>query len=138
MISGNYWAHLKAQARQPTIGQIVDDAMAGIERDNASLKAVLPKDYARPALDKERLGQLIDFISNIRVGDEASRRNYPTTLFAANEAEQGRCTARSTIYTANIAAGFLVHQFVRWLRGQPVDADTTLNLLASEIIVGHS
>lgn len=47
--------------------------MAGIERDNSSLKGVLPKDYARPALDKERLGQLIDLISNIRVGDEASR-----------------------------------------------------------------
>src|SRR5437762_2817973 len=65
------WAHLKARARQPTIGQIVDDAMTGIERDNASLKGVLPKDYARPALDKERLGQIIDLISNIQIGDEA-------------------------------------------------------------------
>jgi type I restriction enzyme M protein len=59
------WPHLKAQARQPTIGQLVDDAMAGIERDNPALKGVLPKDYARPALDKQRLGQLIDMISNI-------------------------------------------------------------------------
>src|SRR5215470_8891832 len=42
------WMHLKTQARQPTIGQTVNDAMAGIERDNASLKSVLPKDYARP------------------------------------------------------------------------------------------
>src|SRR4029077_12938766 len=54
------WAHLKTQVRQPTIGQIVDEAMAGIERDNVPLKGVLPKDYARPALDKERLGQIID------------------------------------------------------------------------------
>src|SRR5207253_6059372 len=46
------WFHLKAQAKQPTIGQLVDEAMAGIERDNPSLKGVLPKDYARPALDK--------------------------------------------------------------------------------------
>src|SRR5262245_57795884 len=53
------WQYLKAQARQPTIGQLVDDAMAGIERDNPALKSVLPKDYARPALDKTRLGQLI-------------------------------------------------------------------------------
>ena len=67
------WAHLKAQARQPTIGQLVDDAMAGVERDNAALKGVLPKDYARPVVDKTRLGSLIDLISNIRVGDEASR-----------------------------------------------------------------
>jgi type I restriction enzyme M protein len=67
------WAHLKAQAKQPTIGRLVDDAMAGIERDNAVLKGVLPKDYARPALDKTRLGQLIDMVSNIQVGDEEAR-----------------------------------------------------------------
>src|SRR5512143_1486050 len=65
------WSHLKAQARQPTIGQIVDDAMAGIERDNPAHKGVLPKDYARPALDKTRLVQLIDLSSSIKVGDEA-------------------------------------------------------------------
>jgi len=59
------WSHLKAQAKQATIGQLVDEAMAGIERDNPSLKGVLPKDFARPALDKQRLGQLIDLISNI-------------------------------------------------------------------------
>ena len=59
------WPDLKAQARQATIGQLVDDAMAAIERDNSGLKGVLPKDYARPALDKQRLGSLIDLISNI-------------------------------------------------------------------------
>jgi len=67
------WHHLKAQAKQPTIGQLVDDAMAGIERDNPALNGVLPKDYARPALDKSRLGQIIDMVSNIRVGDAESR-----------------------------------------------------------------
>jgi type I restriction enzyme M protein len=67
------WPHLKAQARQSTIGQLVDDAMVGIERDNPALKGVLPKDYARPALDKQRLGQLIDLVSNIRIGDAESR-----------------------------------------------------------------
>src|SRR5882724_11219693 len=67
------WWHLKAQAKQPTIGEVVDDAMSGIERDNASLKGVLPKDYARPGLDKQRLGQLIDMVSNIRIGDAESR-----------------------------------------------------------------
>ena len=50
------WAHLKAQAKQPVIGQFVDDAMSRIERDNPALKDVLPKDYARPVLDKQRLG----------------------------------------------------------------------------------
>ena len=58
--SNSRWVSLKEQARQATIGQLVDDAMTAIERDNPSLKGVLPKDYARPALDKERLGQLID------------------------------------------------------------------------------
>src|SRR5688572_1941313 len=67
------WPHLKAQARQSTIGQLVDDAMAGIERDNPALKGVLPKDYARPALDKTRLGQIIDLVSNIRIGDAEAR-----------------------------------------------------------------
>jgi len=91
------WAHLKAQARQPTIGRLVDDAMAGIERDNPALKGVLPKDYARPALDKTRLGQLIDLISNIRVGDEASRAKdvlgrvyeYFLSQFASAEGKKG-------------------------------------------------
>ena len=54
------WGRLQAQARQAAIGRLVDDAMAGIERDNAALKEVLPKDYARPGLDQQRLGQLID------------------------------------------------------------------------------
>jgi type I restriction enzyme M protein len=67
------WPHLKAQAKQPAIGQLVDDAMLAIERDNPSLKDVLPKDFARPALDKQRLGQIIDLVSNIRVGDAESR-----------------------------------------------------------------
>ena len=91
------WANLKAQARQPTIGQLVDGAMAGIERDNPALKDVLPKDYARPALDKQRLGQLIDMISNIRVGDEDARSKdvlgrvyeYFLSQFASAEGKKG-------------------------------------------------
>jgi len=67
------WSYLKAQAKQSTIGQIVDDAMTAIERDNPSLKGALRKDYARPGLDKTRLGQIIDLISNIKVGDAQSR-----------------------------------------------------------------
>jgi type I restriction enzyme M protein len=67
------WERLRQNARQPTIGQIVDEAMEGVERDNPSLKGVLPKDYARPALDKQRLGQLIDLITNIPVGSADAR-----------------------------------------------------------------
>jgi hypothetical protein len=67
--------------------------------------------------------------------DEAGRSHYPTTLFSADEAQAGRCTARSTLYTASIAAGLMIHQFARWLRDQPIDADVSLNLLASELVV---
>ncbi|MCY3729413.1 MAG: class I SAM-dependent DNA methyltransferase [Nitrospira sp.] len=91
------WAYLKAQARQPTIGQLVDQAMDGIERDNPILKDVLPKNYARPALDKQRLGQLIDMISDIKVGDEAARSKdvlgrvyeYFLSQFASAEGKKG-------------------------------------------------
>jgi type I restriction enzyme M protein len=62
------WSELQKNARQPNIGELVDEAMTAVERDNPSLKGVLPKDYARPALDKQRLGQLIDLVSNIDLG----------------------------------------------------------------------
>lgn len=62
----------------------------------------------------------------------ASRDHYPTTLFGAEQAYTGRCTAKSTIFTANIAAGLMIAQFSRWLRRLPVDADVTFNLLTSE------
>ena len=69
----------------------------------------------------------------LAVADAQSRRHYPTTLFAQAEAFQGACTGKSTIYTANIAAGMMVGQFARWLRALPVDADLMLNLLSSEL-----
>jgi molybdopterin-synthase adenylyltransferase len=67
--------------------------------------------------------------------DPASRKHYPTTLFAAGEAHVGACTAKSTIFCANIAAGLMLEQFARHLRGMPVDADLQFNLLSSEILV---
>lgn len=60
------WKFLQYEkAKQPTIGKDIDDAMDAIEKENPSLKGVLPKDYARPALDKKRLGELIDLIGNV-------------------------------------------------------------------------
>jgi type I restriction enzyme M protein len=67
------WPYLQAKAKQPTIGKLIDDAMDKIEKENPSLKGVLSKDYARPTLDKHRLGELIDLIGTIGLGDEASR-----------------------------------------------------------------
>jgi type I restriction enzyme M protein len=67
------WSVLQANAKQPIIGKLLDDAMDAIERENPSLKGVLPKDYARPALDKQRLGELIDLIGTISMRDNGSR-----------------------------------------------------------------
>jgi sulfur carrier protein ThiS adenylyltransferase len=75
------------------------------------------------------LGEIIRVLV---AADPRGRAHYPTTLFAQAEAEPGRCTARSTIYAAAIAAGLMVHQFTRWLRGLPTDLDNTLNLLSGE------
>jgi len=90
------WSALKAAAPQPTIGTLVDDAMAAIERDNPSLKGVLPKDYARPGLDKARLGQLINLVSDIALGAPADRAKdtlgrvyeYFLAQFASAEGKQ--------------------------------------------------
>jgi type I restriction enzyme M protein len=67
------WPSLQAQATQPTIGKLVDAAMDAIEADNERLKGALPKVYARPALDKRRLGELIDLISGIGLGSKEHR-----------------------------------------------------------------
>ena len=67
------WSYLKSRTRQPTIGRLLDDAMVAIELDNPALRDVLPKDYARPALDKTRLGQVVDLVSNIKVGGAEAR-----------------------------------------------------------------
>ena len=91
------WARLQANARQPSIGQLVDKAMHAIERDNPALKGVLPGEYARPVLDKSRLGQLIDLVSNVSVGDADARSKdvlgrvyeYFLSQFASAEGKKG-------------------------------------------------
>jgi type I restriction enzyme M protein len=91
------WAHLKGNAKQPKIGTIIDAAMEAIERDNPSLKSVLPRDYARPGLDKFRLGQLIDLVSDIGLGTPAARAKdilgrvyeYFLAQFASAEGKKG-------------------------------------------------
>jgi len=72
--------------------------------------------------DGRMLGEVIRVLA---VADGVGRDHYPTTLFRQSE----------TIYGANIAAGLMLHQFARWLRGQPVDADASVNLLAGELVV---
>jgi type I restriction enzyme M protein len=105
------WSYLQANAKQPTIGKLVDDAMVAIERDNPRLKGVLPKDYARPALDKQRLGELIDLIGTIGLGDREHRAKdilgrvyeYFLTQFASAEGKNG-----GQFYTPNCVVRLLV------------------------------
>ena len=105
------WSYLQKNAKQPTIGKILDDAMDAIERDNPSLKGVLPKNYARPALDKQRLGELIDLIGTVGLGDKENKskdllgRVYEYFLgqFADAEGQRG-----GQFYTARCIVQLLV------------------------------
>lgn len=94
----------------------------------------------------EAVGPHVDFFCDGRMAAEALRvltvadansgNHYPTTLFAASEAHRGACTAKSTIYCANIAAGLMVAQFAKFLRRLPMENDLQFNLLAGELTVG--
>lgn len=83
-------------------------------------------------VDGRMLGEVIRVLT---VTPAEMRRYYESTLFDQSKAQTGSCTAQSTIYTANIAAGMMLHQFSRFLRRLPVDRDLNLNLLASELTV---
>ena len=91
------WDFLQSKAKDARIGQLIDEAMSAIERDNPGLKGVLPKDYARPSLDKLRLGELIDLIATIGLGNAESRKQdilgrvyeYFLSKFAKKEGKGG-------------------------------------------------
>ena len=91
------WGYIQSNARQATIGKLIDDAMDAIEKVNKSLKGVLPKTYARPDLDKVKLGELIDLLGTIGLGDEENRSKdilgrvyeYFLTMFASAEGKNG-------------------------------------------------
>ena len=104
------WSHLQASAKLPTIGKIVDDAMVAIERDNPRLKGVLPKDYARPGLDKQRLGELIDVIATIELlgSSEPSPQPSPTGRGRSEaEGEGSQNTHRSVDLLGRVYEYFL-------------------------------
>jgi type I restriction enzyme M protein len=102
------WKFLQDNAKQPTIGKLIDDAMIAIERDNKTLKGVLPKEYANQRLDKQSLGELIDLVGTIGLGDKENRSKdilgrvyeYFLSQFASAEGKKGgqfytpRCVVR--------------------------------------------
>ncbi len=105
------WTYLQANAKRPEIGTLVDNAMIEIERENPPLKGVLPKIYARPGLDKQRLGELIDLIGTIGLGEQENRSKdilgrvyeYFLSEFASEEGKRGgqfytpRCVVRTLV-----------------------------------------
>lgn len=80
--------------------------------------------------DARMLGEVLRVLTVTNLVDQP---HYDESLFAAREAQAGRCTARSTVYTASLCASLMMHQFTRWLRDLPTDRDLSFNLLASEL-----
>jgi sulfur carrier protein ThiS adenylyltransferase len=74
----------------------------------------------------------------VTVADSASRQQYPQTLFSSREAYAGSCTAKATIYCANVAGGLMLSQFAKWLRGLATDFDCQMNLLSAELAVAEA
>ncbi|EOS7907392.1 SAM-dependent DNA methyltransferase [Enterococcus hirae] len=105
------WEKINRDAKTPKIGETIDEAMIAIEKENPSLKLVLPKNYSRPQLDKTRLGETVDLITNIKVGDSENRktdtlgRTYEYFLgkFAGAEGKSG-----GEFYTPNPVVTLLV------------------------------
>ena len=124
------WSYLQANAKQPTIGRVVDDAMDAVERENPTLKGVLPKDYARPSLDKPRLGELIDLVATIALGNKENRsrdvlgRVYEYFLgqFASAEGKKGgefytpRCVVRLLVEMIEPFKGYVYRPLLRLKR----------------------
>jgi type I restriction enzyme M protein len=136
------WEHLQDSAKQPVIGRLIDDAMVAIEQANTSLKGVLPKDYARPALDKQRLGELIDLVGTIGLGDADSRskdilgRVYEYFLgqFASAEGKKG-----GEFYTPRCVVRLLV-EMIEPYRGRVYDpccGSSGMFVQSEEFILQH-
>ena len=116
--------------RSMDIGDIVFCAVDKIEVRRLIWEAV--KDEVSFYVDGRMSAEVLRILTAC---DSASRQHYPSTLFTPEEAYIGPCTAKTTIYCANIAAGFMIAQFTKYLRHLPVDADVQLNLLSMEISV---
>lgn len=115
------------RARQP-IGNVVFCCVDSISTRATIWRGV--NDRCHFWADGRMLGETLRVLV---AHDVSSRQHYGATLFPQRDAQAGSCTSRSTIYAASIAAGLMVHQFTRWLRGIASDPDTSLNLLAGEL-----
>jgi sulfur carrier protein ThiS adenylyltransferase len=116
--------------RSMRIGNVVFSCVDKIETRQLIWQAV--KDNANCLVDGRMTAEVLRVLTAC---DAKSRQHYPSTLFSAEEAYVGPCTAKTTIYCANIAAGLMIAQFTKYLRQLPAEADYQLNLLASELSV---
>ena len=94
--AGARWDDIKKKAHDPEIGQVIDDAMRAIEKENVRLKDILPKNFARPELDKRRLGEVVDLFTNIKMIEHGSEKDilgrtyeYCLSMFAEQEGKRG-------------------------------------------------
>ena len=90
--AGARWSDIAAKAHEPEIGTVIDNAMIAIEGENKKLKGILPKNFARPELDKRRLGEVVDLFTNVQMADGADEKDllgrtyeYCLRNFAAQE-----------------------------------------------------
>jgi type I restriction enzyme M protein len=113
------WTYLQGRAKDPLVGKLLDNAMVAIERDNTSLKGVLPKNYARPDLNKQQLGEVIDLIAKIGLGDKESRskdnlggqrenRNTSRTAFCGSPRDYVPRTAPTTYRGGDYEVGICI------------------------------
>ena len=131
-IDDNVKVDSTADRYRPTqhVGDAVFCCVDSISALSAIWRTVSPR--CRFWCDGRILGEVLRVLT---VAVNRNSERYSKTLFPQAEARTGSCTSRGTIYGASIAADLMVHQFSRWLRGLPVDFDTTLNLLAGELAV---
>lgn len=94
--TGARWSDVSAKAHDPEIGQVIDDAMRAIEKENVRLKDILPKNFARQELDKRRLGEVVDLFTNIKMIEHGSEKDilgrtyeYCLSMFAEQEGKRG-------------------------------------------------
>ncbi len=136
------WSYIKGRAKDPLIGKLLDNAMIAIERDNPALKGVLPKDYARPHLDKQSLGGVIDLISTIGLGDAESRAKdilgrvyeYFLSQFASAEGKKG-----GQFYTPQCVTKILVAMLAPY-KGRvydPCNGSAGLFVQSEKFILSH-
>jgi len=137
------WQHLHANAKQPNIGTILDDAMQAIEKENQTLQGILPKVYARQNLDPASLGQLLDLIGNIALGTEAAKskdllgRVYEYFLgeFASAEGKKG-----GQFYTPKSVVKLMV-QMIEPYKGRiydPCCGSSGMFIMSEQFVRAHS